>query len=137
MVDQEKEQGFKVTDRRGVRREDASTPQPEDSQPKNDTAPGQETQTEHAPQQDGSSPPLPEADFMTLIFSLYTHAQISLGLIPDPMTQQMGKDLVHAKYNIDILTILKEKTQGNLSEEEDQALEQMLYELHMNYVQIR
>ena len=136
MVDQEKEQGFKVTDKRGAAREPDSTHQEEAPQT-NDSASRQGAQQQQKPQQESSSAPLPEADFMTLLFSLYTHAQISLGIIPDPMSQQAMKDLVQAKYNIDILTILKEKTQGNLNQEEDQALEQMLYELRMAYVQAR
>jgi hypothetical protein len=73
---------------------------------------------------------------MTLVFSLYTHAQISLGIVPDPITQQITKELPQAKYNIDLLGILKEKTQGNLSQEEEQALEQILYELRMIYIEV-
>jgi hypothetical protein len=42
--------------------------------------------------------------------------------------------LPQAKYNIDLLGILREKTRGNLSQEEEQALEGILYELRMNYV---
>ncbi|MBD3306878.1 DUF1844 domain-containing protein [candidate division KSB3 bacterium] len=74
---------------------------------------------------------------MTLLFSLYTHAQISLGIVPDPVTQQQQKELSHAKYNIDLLGVLQDKTQGNLTQEEAQTLDQMLYELRMLYVEVK
>lgn len=134
MVEQEKEQSFTVTDRRGASREDdVSPPQQEEALLTDNTA-SVEDSRQQAPLQDASEP-LPDVDFMTLIFSLYTYAQISLGIIPDPTTGQSTKELIQAKYNIDILAILQEKTRGNLSQEEEQALEQMLYELRMNYVQ--
>jgi hypothetical protein len=136
MVEQEKEKGFTVTDRRGGSQESDPASQREETRQTHDTAPREEVQQERRVPQD-ASPPLPDADFMTLIFSLYTHAQINLGLIPDPMSQQPAKDLIQAKYNIDILAILKEKTEGNLNQEEEQALEQMLYGLRMSYVQAR
>jgi len=130
----EQELGFTVTDKRGRAREEARAPRQEETprQPLEPIAPDGAQQ--QPPQEDAS---LPDADFMTLIFSLYTHGQISLGMIPEPMSQQYMKDLVQAHYNIDILAILQEKTRGNLSLEEEQALEQMLYELRMNYVQAR
>jgi hypothetical protein len=142
-MDQEKESTFKVTDKRSAFKEESSEAEsnkksdtastPEESQKKADTEnqPRQE-QTSHA----GDSPPLPEANFMTLIMSLFTHVQFSLGLIPDPMTQQTQKDLSQAKYNIDMLAVLQEKTKNNLTKEEEQALEQILYEVRMAYVQI-
>lgn len=134
MVDQEKERGFTVTDKRGLPREPEPSPKQEDVRQADDSAKQAETQQEQVPRQDTSGP-LPDADFMTLIYSLYTHGQINLGIIPDPMSRQTMKDVVQAKYNIDILAILQEKTKGNLTKEEEQALEQMLYELRMIYVQ--
>ncbi|MCP4396988.1 MAG: DUF1844 domain-containing protein [bacterium] len=129
-MEQEKAQDFKVTDKRAAFREESTESHQEEALPEDKTEDRQtQEQTSHSP--------LSEVDFMTLIFSLYTHAQISLGIIPDPMSGQTMKEPVQAKYNIDLLGILKEKTQGNLSREEEQALEQMLYELRMNYVQAR
>ncbi len=52
-----------------------------------------------------------------------------------PQEEHRGKDQVQAQYHINLLGILRETTRGNLSQEEEQALEQMLYELRMNYVQ--
>ncbi len=141
-MDQEKESTFKVTDRRSAFREESSEPEsskesntastPEDGQKEAEA----ETQPRHEHTSDeGSAIPLPEANFMTLVMSLFTHIQFSLGLIPDPMTQQIQKDLSQAKYNIDMLGVLQEKTKNNLTKEEEQALEQILYEVRMVYVQ--
>lgn len=142
-MDQEKESPFKVTDKRSSFRatspeSDSSEVSGEESKPKEepkDTEARQQAQQE-PPADESSSMPLPEANFLTLIFSLYTHAQINLGVVPDPITQKMVKDLDQAKYNIDLLGMLKEKTQGNLTNEEEQALEQMLYDTRMTYVTV-
>lgn len=142
-MDQEKENTFKVTDKRSAFKEQ-STESSSNEDAMKESKPGEEPKQPEAgkqtqngqPSDESSSMPLPEANFMTLIFSLYTHVQISLGFIPDPITQQPNKDLSQAKYNIDMLGILKEKTKGNLTKEEEQALDQMLYEVRMTYVQV-
>ena len=128
-MDQEKEQAFRVTDKRSSVRQDS------DNTPPAEPAPQKSFQQEAEPPMNDDALSFPEASFMTLIFSLYTHAQITLGVIPDPMTQQMYKDLEQAKYNIDLLDVLKEKTRGNLTQEEQQTLEQMLYEARMAYIE--
>lgn len=142
-MDQEKESTFKVTDKRSAFREaspdsDDSGVSTEESKPREEpeqTEARQQEQNEQ-PGDESSSIPLPEANLMMLIFSLYTHAQISLGVVPDPITQKTRKDLSQAKYNIDLLGILKEKTKGNLTKEEEQALEQVLYDARMMYVTV-
>lgn len=144
----EQEQGFKVTDRRSSIAADPVEPQ----QDQNEAAQATAQTTAQAPEQPAPPPqqpvddtqaqapefdqnmPLPEANLLTLIFSLYTHTQICLGLLPDPVSQQPQKDLNQAKYNIDMLTMLKEKTAGNLTSEEEQTLESVLYEVRMTYV---
>jgi hypothetical protein len=85
----------------------------------------------------GHAIPLPEANLLTLVFSLYTHTQICLGLLPDPISQQPQQDLNQAKYNIDMLAMLKQKTAGNLTAEEEQTLENVLYEVRMTYVSVK
>lgn len=132
-MEQEKEKGFKVTDKRSASQEEgAAAPEPEKAAP-SEAKSAKESKQQHL-HQENASIPLFEANFLTLIFSLYTHAQISLGLVPDPITQQTVKELPQAKYNIDILGILQEKTKGNLTPEEEQTLEQILFELRMMYV---
>jgi hypothetical protein len=74
--------------------------------------------------------------FQTLIFSFSTTALLQLGLAPDPASGKPAKDLPAAKQTIDILEILREKTQGNLSSEEAHLLEDCLYDLKMSYVRI-
>ena len=77
---------------------------------------------------------MPEASMTFLISTLSAQILASLGQFPDPV---VGKPVVHldyAKLNIDTLTILQEKTQGNLTEDEAQLLEQTLHELRMLYV---
>jgi hypothetical protein len=135
MPDQDKEQEFRVTDKRVTfTEESAEKPQQEPAaEPSKSREEPKQKPTEKTADST-SAPPLPEANFLTLVFSLYTHAQIFLGVIPNPITQQPEQDLPQAKYNIDLLGILREKTRGNLSQEEEQALEGILYELRMNYV---
>ena len=63
-------------------------------------------------------------------------AMIFLGEIPNPMTNATEKHLDQAKLLIDTLAMLKEKTEGNLNDEENNALNNFLYELQMKYVEI-
>jgi len=78
--------------------------------------------------------PMPEINFPTFIFSLNSSALINLGVIEDPATNQKAKNLPLAKQTIDILAMMEEKTQGNLSDDEANMLKTMLYELRMLYV---
>jgi hypothetical protein len=80
-------------------------------------------------------PPGPDkVDFPTLVFSLATGALIHMGLAPDPATQRTEKNLDLARQNIEILTMLKEKTKGNLSEEEAKMLDNLLAEIQLRFV---
>jgi hypothetical protein len=74
-------------------------------------------------------------DFATLIMSFASAAMISMGAVPDPMTGAVCRDLAIARQNIDIITLLKEKTKGNLTREEEALLDSILYELRMVFVQ--
>jgi len=86
------------------------------------------------PKQEFRTPP--EINFVTFVLSLATSVQISLGLIPHPVTKKPQPDLIHAKQTIDILGILEEKTKGNLDADEAQLLKQILFELRMKYVEL-
>ena len=93
----------------------------------------EQTQPEAGPAAAGKQK-MPEASMTFLISTLSAQILASLGQFPDPV---VGKPVVHldyAKLNIDTLTILQEKTQGNLTEDEAQLLEQTLHELRMLYV---
>ena len=74
--------------------------------------------------------------FMEFVVSLASTAAIHFGDLPDPQSGAMGeKNLEGAARMIEILTLLEQKTRGNLTAEERQILEQVLYELRMRYVE--
>lgn len=75
-----------------------------------------------------------EIDFSTFVLSLTSSAFYYLGDIPDPATGQVMENLPAVQQTIDILTMLKAKTQNNLSTEEAKLLEQLIYELQMKYI---
>ncbi len=73
-------------------------------------------------------------DFSTFILSLTSSAFYHLGEIPDPKTGAKKIDLNAVKQTIDIIAMLKTKTEGNLSDEEKKLIEQLTYELQVKYV---
>lgn len=76
-----------------------------------------------------------EVNFLNYITSLGFQAMIFLGEIPSPVTNQDETNLDQAKFLIDTLSLLKDKTQGNLTKEEDNLLSASVYELQMKYVE--
>ena len=84
----------------------------------------------------GAERQMPAASFEVLISSMVTQAMFALGAIEDPATQKRYLDLDLAKHHIDMLSVLEEKTKGNLSDEEAKLLDQALYESRMHYVQV-
>lgn len=92
-----------------------------------------------APQTTGGpqgQPQMPEASLPFLISTLSAQILSSLGQFPDPVIGKPVIRLDYAKLNIDTLAILREKTKGNLTDEEDQMLEQALHELRMLYLAV-
>lgn len=77
---------------------------------------------------------LPQIDFSTFVLSINSSALVQLGLIEDPSTGQKTKNIPLAKQTIDILGMLEEKSVGNLSDDEENILKNILYELRMLYV---
>ena len=77
---------------------------------------------------------LPEIDFTHFVLSLSSSALIQLGEIQDPFTQKSAKNLPSAKQTIDLIGMLKEKTKGNLTPEEEKVIDYILYDLRMRYV---
>jgi hypothetical protein len=80
--------------------------------------------------------PLPEGNFAALISMLATQALFALGLLQIKGQEERKPDLELAKYNIDMLQVLEEKTRGNLSKEEEIVLANTLNELRMGYVKV-
>ena len=77
-----------------------------------------------------------QVNFFTYITSMGYQAMIFLGEIPNPMTGQSEKNLRQAKFMIDTLVMMKDKTKGNLNEQESSYLEGTLYELQMKFVEL-
>jgi hypothetical protein len=75
-----------------------------------------------------------EATFSNFLISLSTSALFHFGDFPDPETQKAEKNLPAAKQIIDTLSMLKDKTEGNLDQNEINLIEGVLYELRMRYV---
>ncbi len=76
----------------------------------------------------------PQGDFNFFLSSLSMQALMALGELPNPVTNERQEDLEQARYLIDVIGMLQDKTKGNLSPEESQMLESALYELRMKYV---
>lgn len=93
-----------------------------------------EKQEKQSPSQE--QPELP-ADFGLFVSSLSMQALVALGEIPNPATKQKELDLSQAKYLIDTLDMLKQKTKGNLSKEEEEGLEEVIYHLRIKYVSLK
>ncbi len=137
MEEEKKEKGFVIKDRRhfdesgSVRKEEevkAEKTKPEVKAEETGLPPKEDT----APETDET--PLPEMNFASFIFSLSTTAMYHFGDFPDPVTKEGRRNLPAAKQAIDILSILKTKTEGNLDEHEKEMLDGILYELRMRYV---
>jgi hypothetical protein len=82
----------------------------------------------------GPAVALPPADFPNFILSLSASALFHLGDIKNPETDEVEKDPVMAKHTIDIISMLKEKTKGNLTDDEARLIENALHDLRMRYV---
>jgi hypothetical protein len=79
--------------------------------------------------------PLPPATFEFLVLSMKTQAEVALGLIR--LSEEAPKpDMRVARYNIDLLAMIAEKTKGNLSLEEQRLIDNSLTELRFRYVQV-
>jgi hypothetical protein len=76
-----------------------------------------------------------EATFQQFLSGMAMQTLIHLGLMSNPITNKTEIDLVQAKYSIDLLGILEEKTRGNLTEEEENYFKPMLSQLRMGYVE--
>jgi hypothetical protein len=84
---------------------------------------------------DDGGEPLAELSFSTVVISLASSALVHLGVAPEPGAEAPGQiDRGAARHTIDMLEILREKTRGNLDENEARLLEQVLHDLHLRYL---
>jgi hypothetical protein len=80
----------------------------------------------------------PQLSFTAFVLSLASTAAIHFGDLPDPVSGDRGEvNLDGAAQMIEILSLLEQKTRGNLTAEERQVLEQVLYELRMRFIEAR
>ena len=76
--------------------------------------------------------------FAAFVLSLAHTAAVHFGDIPDPVSGKAAEqNLPAAQQMVDILALLEEKTRGNLTAEERQLLDQILYELRLRFVEAR
>jgi len=106
----------------------------EKAKPSKEEVKARESEEAAAPEEDKTDYQLPKINFATFIFSLNSSVLVQLGLIDDPATGKKTKNLALAKQTIDILGMLEEKTQGNLTKDEENMLKNILYDLRMIYV---
>ena len=124
MASENPEETFKITDRRGRARDDESAPAAPPSLPPPNT------------QRERPGPARePERDLTGLFAMLASSAAIAMGDAPDPLTGQRQRDLAHAAEAIDLLVLLREKTEGHRSATETQILEGLIYDLQLRYVE--
>jgi hypothetical protein len=133
MEGENKEKEFVIRDRRTASSEtsgDSSEPKARQSE----KGPQVTENTTGNPTEQESAGHLPELDFSSFILSLATTAQMGLGNMPNPQTNQSAQNLPVAKQMIDMLGLLKDKTKGNLTEDEQGLLDSILFNLRMQYV---
>jgi hypothetical protein len=89
-----------------------------------------------APEQpEGSQGEAAHASLAVIINSLATQVFVSLGIVENPLSKSKQKDLLSARFTIDLLQVLGEKTKGNLTPMEDRYLQGVLHELRMHYLE--
>ena len=119
-------EGFVIKDKRSSQiSEDAATflDDQETKGQEEQTGPSKEKETESF-----------QIDFSTFIMSLTSSAFYHLGDMPDPATGKKEVNLPAVQQTIDMLIMLREKTKGNLKEDEEKLVEQLIYELQVKYV---
>jgi hypothetical protein len=128
MAEEKEDKSFTVKDKRSF------TPEGELKQEAKQEEPKRET-TEGAQEEKVWEAPLPEINFASFIFSLSTSALLHFGEITDPISNKKERNLPLAKQTIDLLGMLQEKTKGNLSKDEEELLDSILFNLRMKYVE--
>ncbi len=129
----EEEQGFVIRDRRGRAERD---PDPVAAQADPATlGPSPTSNQAHRADAPTQEPTMP-VNFSSFVISVGTSALMLLGEQIDPQQPSIPVNLPQAKEIIDLLSVLEEKTRGNLTAEEQAVLRDMLYALRMKYVSL-
>jgi len=95
-----------------------------------------EKEEEKKREERGRTEALPEANFQVFLAGLYTQTLVALGLVENPVSGKKVVRLDEAQYLIDTISMLGEKTKGNLTEEESTYLDNLLYDLRMRYIEV-
>jgi len=146
MAEKEEDKGFSVKDRRFFSETGESRPVEEEKEAGGRAA-KEETPGREEPKKERAGKPAgeklkeaqeeytyPEVNFSYFVLSLHTSALFHFGDFQDPDSGETEKNIEAAKQTIDILAMLKEKTAGNLSENERHLLDSVLFELRMRFV---
>lgn len=149
--DEQAEKAFTIADKRlftkeGARRTPDSTPEPPPASPPPPPPPRREAPRADEPRpqrpEAGAGPgagpraDLPPADLGILVNMLATNAMVFMGQIPAPGSQQYMRNLPQAQHMIDLLMVLREKTRGNLTPDEEQLMQELLPQLQMAFVSV-
>jgi hypothetical protein len=139
MEDEKKEKAFVIKDKRlfdesGDMRQDEPN-KTEDQTPDQTREDVSETEmVNEKPQEAQTEAHYPEVNFTDFVLSLSTSAMYHFGDFPDPVSKKAERNLPAAKQTIDLLTMLRDKTTGNLDEGEKSLIDGLLFELKMRYV---
>lgn len=125
---------FIIKDKRIFAEKDEDQTSKEEKEKPLEEPAAEKSESEPAKEEEKTDYQLPEINFATFIFSLNHSVLVHLGVMEDPSTGKKVKNLPLAKQTIDILGMLEEKTKGNLSEDEEKMLKNILYDLRMIYI---
>jgi hypothetical protein len=131
MAEEKKDSGFVVKDKRLFAEGTDSEKEPAASAFEEKPKLKEDEQKNINPEKEFNYPPI---NFTNFVLSLSTSAMFHFGDFPDHEGGTPQKNLPAAKQTIDILDILNEKTKGNLSEQENNLIQGILYELKLRYV---
>jgi hypothetical protein len=142
---EETQSGFKVTDRRlfnsdGSMREDAQIPEPPPAieptaQPNLSAAPELIPEDQFPADEEDVMPE--QTMFTDFVMNIASSAFIYLGLVEHPATGRRQVDMMAAKETIDLLMLLREKTNNNLSRGEERFFDELLADLKTQFVSMR
>jgi hypothetical protein len=95
------------------------------------------SEPESGPKQPNFPNDMPPASFEMLVTTFASEAMVALGQIPNPFTNEHTISWEHAKYAIDMLQVLQDKTAGNLSPDEAAMLDTLLHQLRLAFVTLQ
>lgn len=137
MEEEEEEKGFVIKDRRSFDEQGESRDEKQEVGKEEGEIKQEEEKKEEPKGEESQKTPLPEVNFSSLIMSLSSSALLHFGEIADPETGAKKKDLDIAKQSIDVISMLKEKTNGNLTDEEQKFIDSMLADLRWRFVKAK